>query len=435
MARAVVLGAYGLIGAACLRALREAGFSVTGVGRSEAAARRADPLGAQAGSWVFLDIAKTSAARWREVLAEADVAVNAAGALQDGARDDLTAIHETAVGEILKALEGTRTRFIQISAAGVSETAPTEFFRSKARGDRLVAGSGADWVILRPTLVIGAQAYGGTALLRAAAAFPLGYPRVLPEARIQTVWVEDLAQAMVQAARGEIPVWTIAEITEPEARSFAETTRIFRRWLGLPDWRRELPVPRPLLRLASRGADLLGWLGWRSPLRRNALLSLEQGVTGSPQAWEKAGGAPCRSLEATLARMPATLQEVWFARLYGLFPVVVGVLAGFWIFSGAMGILSFGAAREVLTSRGMGAGWAGLAVGAGSLADLALGLAILRRPWARAACFGMIAVSLAYLLGATLFAPGLWADPLGPLTKVFPSMILALIAAALLEER
>ncbi len=435
MARAVVLGAYGLIGAACLRALREAGFSVMGVGRSERSARRADPQGARAGDWAFLDIAKTPAGRWREVFAEADVVVNAAGALQDGARDDLTAIHETAVDEMLKALEGGRTRFVQISAAGVSEESPTEFFRSKARGDRKIMASGADWVILRPTLVVGAQAYGGTALLRAAAAFPLVHPRVPLEARIQTLWVEDLAQAVVQAARGAIPSGTLAEITEPEARSFAETTRIFRRWLGLPDWTREIPLPRPLLGLLSRGADLLGRLGWRSPLRRNALMSLEQGVTGSPELWEKAGGAPCRSLEATLARIPATLQELWFARLYALFPLIVGVLAGFWILSGLIGLWRFEAAREVLTREGIGAGWANLAVGGGSFADLALGLAILRRPWARAACFGMIAVSLGYLLGATLFAPTLWADPLGPLTKVFPSMVLALVAAALLEER
>ena len=435
MAKAVVLGAYGLIGSACLRALREAGFITTGVGRSETAARRVDPAGVRAGDWVFLDLATASAARWREVFAGADVVVNAAGALQDGARDDLRAIHETAVGEMLKALEGAPTRFIQISAAGVSEFAPTEFLRSKARGDRLIMASGATWIVLRPTLVLGAQAYGGTALLRAAAAVPLVHAQVLPEARIQTLWVEDLAQAAVQAARGEIPSGTLAELTEPDSRSLAETTRILRRWLGLPDWRREIPLPRPLLGLLSRGADLLGWLGWRSPLRRNALLSLEAGVTGSPEAWEKAGGAPCRSLEATLARMPATLQELWFARLYGLFPVIIGVLAGFWILSGLIGLWRFEAAREVLTAQGIGEAWANLAVGAGSFVDLALGLAILRRPWARAACFGMIAVSLGYLLGATLFAPGLWADPLGPLVKVVPSMVLALVAAALLEER
>ena len=51
------------------------------------------------------------------------------------------------------------------------------------------------------------------------------------------------------------------------------------------------------------------------------------------------------------------------------------------------------------------------------------------------AALGMIAVSLAYLLGATLFAPGLWLAPLGPLVKIFPAMLLALFVLALADDR
>ena len=47
----------------------------------------------------------------------------------------------------------------------------------------------------------------------------------------------------------------------------------------------------------------------------------------------------------------------------------------------------------------------------------------------------MIVVSLGYLAGATLYAPDLWADPLGPMLKVLPGLALALTAAALLDER
>ena len=64
MPTAVVLGAYGLIGSARLRALREAGFDVTGVGRSLAAGHRVDPDI----TWVAADIASTSTERWRELL-------------------------------------------------------------------------------------------------------------------------------------------------------------------------------------------------------------------------------------------------------------------------------------------------------------------------------------------------------------------------------
>jgi len=47
----------------------------------------------------------------------------------------------------------------------------------------------------------------------------------------------------------------------------------------------------------------------------------------------------------------------------------------------------------------------------------------------------MLIVSAAYLAGGTILTPGLWLDPLGPFVKVLPSMVLAGVAIAILEER
>ena len=41
----------------------------------------------------------------------------------------------------------------------------------------------------------------------------------------------------------------------------------------------------------------------------------------------------------------------------------------------------------------------------------------------------------AWIAGGSLLAPGLWADPLRPLVKVFPVLVLALLLAAMAEER
>lgn len=71
----------------------------------------------------------------------------------------------------------------------------------------------------------------------------------------------------------------------------------------------------------------------------------------------------------------------------------------------------------------------------GAIADIALGFVLLWRPWARAACFGMIALTIMYLLAGTWLTPHLWADPLGPFVKTLPAAVLALVSAALLEER
>nr|WP_319385223.1 SDR family oxidoreductase [uncultured Roseibium sp.] len=428
---AVVLGAYGFIGAACVKALQRRGFSVTGVGRSKTAAAKILP----GIDWVFRDIADISASDWTNILRDADVVVNASGALQDGARDNLTAIHETAIRNICEALKDSGTRFVQISAAGVSEESPTDFFRSKARGDAVLMASGMDWIVLRPVLVIGAQAYGGTALLRAAAAFPLVQTMIAPQAVIKTVSVEDLAAAVAEASDGRLGSRFVADLTEDGVQTFAELTQTFRNWLGYPAWRYRLALPAWSLRLAGRAADALGWLGWRSPLRTNALLSLQGGITGDPAAWKDLGGVALRPLSETLADLPATAQERSFARLYLLLPLAIGCLSLFWILSGAFGLVSLGAAKAVLTDQQVSSALAATAVIGGSIIDLILGIAVLFRKWTRAACLGMIAVSFGYLGAGTVLTPHLWLDPLGVFVKVLPSIVLALVVSLVLEER
>jgi hypothetical protein len=47
----------------------------------------------------------------------------------------------------------------------------------------------------------------------------------------------------------------------------------------------------------------------------------------------------------------------------------------------------------------------------------------------------MAAVSSIYIAIGTAFRPELWADPLGPLLKAVPVLMLALIAALLVEDR
>ena len=148
--REVVLGGYGLIGSACLTALADAGFAATGIGRSALAAKRAEPRA----DWHSQDLTQLSAPEWTEILQGASVVVNAAGALQEGLRDDLTAIHVTALSRLIVAARSRKVRIIQISAAGARPTASTEFFRSKAAGNEILRQSSADWVILRPTLVL-----------------------------------------------------------------------------------------------------------------------------------------------------------------------------------------------------------------------------------------------------------------------------------------
>ena len=240
---------------------------------------------------------------------------------------------------------------------------------------------------------------------------------------------------MVLAARGDVAPGTIADITENEGRSLPETIDAIRRWLGFSEPHFRLPVPTAAIWFLSHIADGLGWLGWRSPLRSNAIHALKEGVRGNSRVWEAAGGNACRSLENSLAAMPSTLQERWFAKAYLIFPVTIALLSFFWGYTGVIALIEMGATRHILVAHGLDGAIANTIVVSGAVADIALGAGLLWRPWTRYACLGMILLSLAYLLGGTFVAPDLWADPAGPFVKVLPGIGLALVALGLANER
>lgn len=429
--KALVLGGYGMIGHACLRMLDQNGFEVVGVGRSVRSARAVDPDGA----WIIQNIASATVSDWRTMLDGVDVVVNASGALQGGGKDDLEAIHVTAVKRLVEAAFGLSCRIIQISAAGVSETASTEFFRSKARGEAELVAKAHDYVILRPTLVLSQEAYGGTALLRAAAAIPLIHPQVFAESLIQTVYVQDVADAVMKAAKGEIPSGTIADLTESNPQSFPDLLTATRRWLGFKPPVLTIAVPEFVLSAIGKVANGLAYLGWRSPLRTTAIRTLKDGVQGDADTWACAGGTPMRPLAETFRAIPATRQERLFARTYLALPLAIAMLSLFWCVSGIIALANPYAAMQVMFVRDAPNWIVAPMVYGGAVADITLGLAILWRRWVKSAALGMILLAGGYIAGSVLFAPDLWTDPLGPMVKVFPSIALAALVWLMVEER
>lgn len=432
MSRVLVIGAYGMIGAAITRHLLIEGHEVTGLGRSVASARRAFP----GLDWVFRDLANmTIPGDWLSCLHDIDYVVNAAGALQDGPRDDLSAVHGASIAALAEACAQKEVGLIQISAAGVAPDASTRFFRSKAAGDAAVRNAGGVHWILRPGLVLADTAYGGTTLLRMLAAFPLVQPIALADAPVQTISMGDLSRAVSACIAGEIKPGTQADLVEDTPQTLAALVAEMRSWLGFAPARATLPAPRWALALTSRVADALGRLGWRSPLRGTAVQTLSDGILGDPEPWRQAGGGPIGSLDDTLAAMPARAEDRLSARMRLAMPFVVATLALFWALSGIIGLVQLGAASQVLTAQGWPLWAAQLSVAGWAVVDIALAVALLWRSTARRAAIGMVLVSLAYLALGTLFTPVLWADPLGPLLKILPGMMLALVAIPMLDPR
>ena len=432
--RVLVLGAYGLIGTHILIRLRSAGHEVVGLGRDTRQASRRFPEV----EWITADLSRLLTAEdWVPILVRARcrAIVNAAGALQDGARDSVANVQSRSM-RVLYGLARAHgaDRFVQVSATRAQPDAGTNFMRTKAEADRALAASDLDWVILRPGLVLSPEAYGGTALLRALAAMPIVVPIAFAETPVQTIAGDDVAEAVLSAIEGSVPARRIYDLVEDTPHSLRTVQRRLRAWLGLAP-AREWEVPAMVVRCVALIADGLGWLGWRSPFRSTAVAELQAGIRGDGTEWRRAGGHVLKPLDATLRALPSTVQERWFARAFLLKPLAIAVLAAFWIVTGVVALAFPDQATGVLSSRGVGDWTAGAIVVGGGIVDIALGLAILVRSTTTRAALGMILVTAAYLLGASVLAPGLWLDPLGPLLKALPAVLPALLVLALDGER
>ncbi len=220
--------------------------------------------------------------------------------------------------------------------------------RSKSRGDDAIKRSGLNWIVLRPGLVIGPNAYGGSTLLRMMAAFPWAHVPAFAGKRIQTVAISDVVQVVLEAAAGRLPVRIDVDLVASKTATLQQLIDRLRVWMGFSPAPISIAVPRFAVGIVSWFADQLGHLGWRSPLRSTALLALDSEVLGDAAKLRQLRDAELMSLEQTLAAMPATIQERWFASLALLMPLLVATLSLFWLLSGLFGALSMDRAAAVL---------------------------------------------------------------------------------------
>ena len=137
---------------------------------------------------------------------EVDVVVNCLGVLQDGPGSDTNAVHRDFVARLLQAIRdsGRAIRLVHISIPGTAEADRTAFTTTKREAERLIAASGIPHAILRPGFVVAPSAYGGSAMLRALAAFPLELPAKEMATPFQPVAVEDIAATIAWLAARDI---------------------------------------------------------------------------------------------------------------------------------------------------------------------------------------------------------------------------------------
>jgi uncharacterized protein YbjT (DUF2867 family) len=419
----LVVGGTGLIGSAVVGRLVSIGHRVTVASRRKA----------NHPDHVSVDLAQVDAADWRPLLSGIDAVVNCAGVLQDGPGISTRKVHHTGIDSLFEACEAAKVRrLVHFSAMGVDRQTPSEFSRSKWAGDRSLMQRDLDWIILRPSVVIGRSAYGASALIRGLAALPIA-PVMSDGGRLQVVWLADVVATVEHALSSKTAGRQVIELAGPDSFSFEDLVARFRRWMRWPP-ARTIGTPRLLATLFYRLGDFVSLLGWTPPIRSNARLEMVRGALASPTA-QQMPFKPTH-LDDALAREPASVQERWFARLYFIKPLIFGVLALFWLSTAFVSLgpgWSYGIG--LMNEGGVEGTAAALTVIAGALTDLCIGLAIAFRRTSRVGLYAAIGISFAYAIIGTILVPRLWADPLGPMLKIWPIIVLHFAALAIREDR
>ena len=195
---------------------------------------------------------------------EVDVVVNCLGVLQDGPGSDTSAVHRDFVERLLEAIRdsGRAVRLVHISIPGAADEDRTAFSRTKREAERLIAASGIPYAILRPGFVVAPSAYGGSAMLRALAAFPLQLPPMRPATPFQPVAIEDIAATIAWLAGRDIDDAAASGVTwdlmQPQPITLGNVIDQFRWSFGTSRMPR-ITLPGFLLDLGAKLGDLANW--------------------------------------------------------------------------------------------------------------------------------------------------------------------------------
>ena len=236
-----VTGGTGFVGSHLLRAAREAGYAVRALTRGW----RPPEEGID---WV--DGALDRPDSLFKLCDGADAVVHIAGLINASSRSAFETVNVGGTASLVDSARKARLRrFVHISSLAAREPELSDYGRSKAKSERVVAASGLDWTIIRPPAVYGPGDRETFELFRMARR---GFVALPPRGRFSVLHVDDLCRLILAVL--EEPD-TIGETYEPDdGVENGWDHRHFARTLGRTLGRRPatMSVPKIVMHGASR---------------------------------------------------------------------------------------------------------------------------------------------------------------------------------------
>jgi len=156
----------------------------------------------------------------RAVTEGADIVINCVGILDQSGKNTFEAVQAEAPGRIARiAKELGVQKLVQISAIGADNESKSEYARTKAVGEAAVLEHMPDAVILRPSIIFGAEDQFFNRFASMSRFGPV-LPVVGADTKFQPVFVDDVAAATVTAATSDAT--GIYELGGPDVATFKE---------------------------------------------------------------------------------------------------------------------------------------------------------------------------------------------------------------------
>ena len=248
----LVLGGTGFIGRHVASALRASGCNVLIGSRSPARHRHRQI----ADGWrdVRMDRA-TRATDWDDVLVGCNAVVNCVGILRPRGHETYQRVHHLGPAALAAACRERGLRLVHVSALGLDASVRSRFLRSKRDGEAALRASGADWHIVRPSLLDGDGGFGAR-WIRRVARWPL-HP--LPRGaigKLAVLDVRDLGEAIANLVLDPAPTRCEHDLGGLQVRTLAEHfAALHALHSPKPAWR--VVVPDIATRLVAHACDLL----------------------------------------------------------------------------------------------------------------------------------------------------------------------------------
>ena len=272
---AAVFGGSGFIGRYVVKRLAAQGYVVRVCGRNTESGKALMTAG-RVGQVVPLYVSLTNPATIERAVEDADVAVNLVGILAERHAGDFQRLQADGAGRIARAAAAAgASRMVQVSAIGADMDSPSVYARTKAEGEAQVRAAMPGAVVLRPSVVFGAEdqffnRFGQIAMLS-----PV-MPVIHGETKFQPVYVGDVADAVAAALSREDARGALYELGGPRVYTFRELLDYVLRETRRR--RRLLTIPLSLARVQARIGE---WIPGK-PLTRDQLLLLARDNVASP---------------------------------------------------------------------------------------------------------------------------------------------------------